>query len=109
MVRTLGTMADASQEISYRRAKSGNIYDDNSPFLCLKVRTLGTFSGVLGYIYAPWCGLCEHFGVVLGVSMAEKPLQTAFFPEVRTSFCRFDPPGANFGNISLDASQGISR
>ena len=37
------------------------------------------------------------------------PSQTGFFPEVRTSFCRFEPLGANFGNISLDANQGISR
>jgi len=63
----------------------------------------------LGYIYASWCGLCEHFGGILGVSMAEKPLQTAFFPEVRTSFCHFEPPGANFGNIFSDYDYRLVR
>lgn len=73
------------------------------------VRTLGTFRGVLSYFKACRCELYEHFWAFLGVLKAEKPSQTGFFPEVRTSFCRFDPPGANFGKIFLDDSQDISR
>lgn len=69
------------------------------------MRTLGTFRGVLSYFKACWCELYEHFRAFLGVSMAEMPSQTGFFPEVRTLFCHFEPSGANFGNISLDASQ----
>ena len=73
------------------------------------MRTLGTFRGVLGYFKALWCGLYEHFRAFLGVLKAEKPFQTGFFPEVRTSFCRFEPPGANFRKILFDAIQDFSR
>lgn len=73
------------------------------------VRTLGTFRGVLGYFKALWCGLYEHFRTFLGVLKAEKPSQTGFFPEVRTSFCHFEPSGANFWKIFLDDNQDVGR
>lgn len=78
-------------------------------FWGLLVRTLGTFRGVLGYFKACWCELYEHFWAILGVLKAKMPSHTAFLPEVRTLFCHFEPSGANFGKIYLDATQDFAR